>query len=167
MRNRLRAEEVLDTGLGLSWEYRPDINVIGAFILGLEGLFEVMRGCADKQVGGYLSCLGKRQVLTTEVHPVRFDCNGNIHTVIYDEQHAGFCGTFPETFGQPEKVPFAEVFFPELNDPRPTFNKAAQYFQIRPAVGKPLTCDGIDIDCFKEKFSLLSDPRTPYDIHLR
>ncbi len=83
-----------------------------------------------RQLGGDLSCCRNRKILLPEVHSVRTDGNGHINPVIDDEQHAGLCCAFSEYFGQPEKVPLAEIFLPELNNPRPAFDEAGEDFEV-------------------------------------
>ncbi|MGA2732983.1 MAG: hypothetical protein ABSG35_10360 [Syntrophobacteraceae bacterium] len=54
-----------------------------------------------------------------------------------------------EYFGQPEKIPLADIISPVLNNPRPAFDEAVEDFEIGPAAGKPLTGDRINVNLFK------------------
>jgi hypothetical protein len=90
------------------------------------------------------------------VYSVRAGGNGHINPVVYDEQHAGLCRALSEYFGQPEKIPLADIFFPELNNARPAFDEAIEDFEVGAAVGKPLTGDRIDVNRFETGFSFFS-----------
>lgn len=102
---------------GAAGEDRANAEIVGSFNHGCLCLFERMRRTTNQFVGADdASCVGDGDVVLPEMDAVRVTMNGNIRTVVDDEEHVDFSCFLTSPLCQVEERFRVERFFAELND---------------------------------------------------